>query len=321
MKVGASGRRMTRRGFLGSVVSVAAARVLCAQGGESQIWGSPVIDCHFHQRPTIEANLAHLNGSGCRAAYLLSRLQSAEDAKRFMAQEPARFAGYSISTDVTAADAVALLSAAVKVGAHGFGELKYHVDADGPEMRRLYAAAAELKVPLMLHFQEVPHTPTEGVFNTGFKRFDKILKEFPMTTFVGHCDAFWANVSADYNNDIDYPRTPIVRGGITDRWLSDYPNLYGDLSANSGNNALTREPSFTEDFLKRHSEKLLFGSDCACSDGHGAGISQQGNPGAARLAGKCVARETLTVLKANTTPQLFHKLVWINGHRVYGLKL
>jgi uncharacterized protein len=314
--------RIDRRTFLGSAIAVMAGQVLRAQLPQetAHLWGSPVIDCHFHPRPTIEANLAHLNGSGCQAAYMLARLNFADDAKRFMAQEPTRFAGYSVSTDVSAPDAVKLLTQAVKDGAHGFGEVKYHVEADGPEMRRLYAAAAELNVPVTLHFQEVPHTPTEGLFNTGFKRFDKILREFSKTTFVGHCDAFWANVSADYANDKAYPRTPIVRGGITDKWLSDYPNLFGDLSANSGNNALTRDPSFTADFLKKHSEKLLFGSDCSCSDGHGAGISQQGNPSASRLAGKCVARETLTVLKANTTPDLFHKLVWINGHRIYKLK-
>jgi predicted TIM-barrel fold metal-dependent hydrolase len=314
--------KFTRRRFTESLVGVAALRVLRAQQTETsaQIWGSPVIDCHFHQRPNIEANLAHLNGSGCQAAYLLSRLQSADDAKRFMAEEPARFAGYSVSTDITAAESVKLLSEVIKAGAHGFGEVKFHVEADGPEMRRLYAAAAELNVPVTIHFQEVPHTPTEGVFNTGFKRFDKILKKFQKTTFVGHCDAFWANVSAGYANDVDYPRSPIVRGGITDKWLGDYPNLFGDLSANSGNNALTRDPSFTADFLKRHRSKLFFGSDCSCSDGHGAGISQQGNPGAARLAGKCVARETLSVLKANTTVELFHTLVWENGHRVYGIR-
>ena len=33
-----------------------------------------------------------------------------------------------------------------------------------------------------------------------------------------------------------------------------------------------------------------------------------------------MARETLTVLKANTTPDLFHTLVWVNGHRIYKLK-
>jgi uncharacterized protein len=314
---------INRRAFVTSMIAVAAGRIVKAQlpPDTANLWGAPVIDCHFHPRPTLEANLAHLNGSGCQAAYMLARLTAAEDAKRFMAQEPTRFAGYSVSTNVSAPDAVKLLTEAVKAGAHGFGEVKFHVEADGPEMRRLYAAAAELDVPVTIHFQEVPHTPTEGVFNTGFKRFDAILKQFPKTTFVGHCDAFWANVSADYANDKDYPRTPIVRGGITDKWLSDYPNLFADLSANSGNNALTRDPSFTADFLKRHKDKLFFGSDCSCSDGHGAGISQGGNPGAARLAGKCVARETLTVLKANTTPKLFRTLVWENGHRVYKLKM
>jgi uncharacterized protein len=312
---------MNRREFVTSMIAVGAARVLPAQSSHlaKSEWGAPVIDCHFHPRPTLEANLAHLNGSGCQSAYVLARLSAADDVKRFMAQEPTRFAGYSVSTDVSDADAVSVLTAAVKAGAHGFGEVKYHVAADGPEMRRLYAAGADLQVPVTIHFQEVAHTPTEGVFNTGFKHFDAILKAYPKTTFVGHCDAFWANISASYANDKDYPRTPIVRGGITDKWLSDYPNLFGDLSANSGNNALTRDPGFTGDFLKRHQSKLFFGSDCSCSDGHGAGISQGGNPGASRLAGKCVARETLTVLKANTTPKLFRTLVWENGHRVYKL--
>jgi uncharacterized protein len=313
--------KTNRRTFVGAVVSVGLVRMLRAQaqGSPTYEWGSPVIDCHFHARRTLQANLDHLNGSGCQAAYLLTELRFADQAKQFMSQEPTRFAGYATSTNVTAPDAVTLLTAAVKAGAHGFGEVKYHVEADGPEMRRLYDAAAELEVPLTLHFQEVGHSATEGVFNTGFKRFDKILAAYPKTTFVGHCDAFWANVSADYNNEESYPRKPIVRGGITDRWLSDYPNLFADLSANSGNNALTRDPSFTADFLNRHREKLIFGSDCSCKDGHGAGISQAGNAAAARIEGKCLARLTLSTLKANTDDQLFRTIVWQNGHRVFKL--
>ena len=110
------------------------------------------------------------------------------------------------------------------------------------------------------------------------------------------------------------------RGSVYFRWLSDYPNLYSDLSANSGKNALTRDPSLTADFLSRHKDKLVFGSDCSCTDGRGGGVSQNGNPGAARLAGKCVARETLSVLKAHSSPELFHQLVWTNGHSLYNLK-
>ena len=169
----------------------------------------------------------------------------------------------------------------------------------------------------MIHFQEVPHFEGEGVFATGFKQFEAMLKKYPKTRFVGHADAFWANVDARYANEAAYPSGAITRGGITDKLLGDYANLFGDLSANSGNNALSRDPQFTPDFLRRHQDKLIFGSDCSCADGKGSGVAQANNPAAARLAGKCVARETLTVLQSSASPEIFRKLVWENGHRLY----
>lgn len=159
--------------------------------------------------------------------------------------------------------------------------------------------------------------PDEGTWSTGYaKTFESILKAYPRTTFIGHADAFWANVSADYHNEAAYPSGPITRGGVTDKLLGDYPNLFGDLAANSGNNALSRDAGFTADFLKRHQDKLFFGSDCSCADGRGSGISQNNNPAAARLAGKCVARETLSLLKRSASADVFHKLVWANIHKL-----
>jgi predicted TIM-barrel fold metal-dependent hydrolase len=213
-----------------------------------------------------------------------------------------------------------LLTKAIKNGAIGFGEIKFHVEAAGPELRRMYSLAADLNVPMLIHFQEVPHTPTEGVFSTGFRNFEAMLKAYPKTVFIGHADSFWANVSADYANDVAYPSGPVKRGGVTDKLLSDYPNLFGDLSANSGNNALSRDPEFTAGFLKRHEDKLIFGSDCSCTDGRGGGTSQAGNPAASRLAGKCVARETLRLLKNTVSPGAFRKMAWENAHKVYGLR-
>jgi predicted TIM-barrel fold metal-dependent hydrolase len=183
----------------------------------------------------------------------------------------------------------------------------------------MYALAADLDVPILIHFQEVPHTPTEGTFATGFKDFEIILKSYPKTRFIGHADAFWANISADYNNESPYPGGEIKIGGITDKLLGSYSNLFADLSANSGNNALSRDPEFTGGFLKRHEDKLIFGSDCSCTDGKGGGISQAGNPAASRLAGKCVARETLTLLRSSLTPMAFRKVTWENAHRIYRL--
>jgi uncharacterized protein len=305
---------MKRRTFLESMAAAAAGPVLGRQAPAADEWGSPVFDLHFHMRPQPPATLAHLDGAGVTKANLLTRAGSLEQVKATMGEAPGRFTWFA-SYDVSKPDAEQVLTQAVKDGAQGFGELKFHVAADGPELRRMYALAAELRVPLLIHFQEVDHFPNEGTWATGYANtFASVLKAFPKTTFIGHADAFWANVSADYRNEASYPSGPIVRGGVTDTWLGEFPNLFADMSANSGNNALSRDASFTADFLKRHQDKLLFGSDCGCADGHGAGVSQGNNPAASRLAGKCVARETLTVLKKAASPDVFKKLVWNNAH-------
>ncbi len=70
-------------------------------------------------------------------------------------------------------------------------------------------------------------------------------------------------------------------------------------------------------FISRHKDRLIFGSDCSCADGHGAGISQNNNPEANRLAGKCVARETLGLLKSLTSPEIFRAITWQNGVKLF----
>lgn len=305
---------MNRREFLGTVAAAAALPAFAREGSAPNEWGSPVFDLHFHMRPQPAGNLAHLDGAGVTKANLLTRGAALEQVRALDAAAPGRFTWFH-GSDVTKPDAEAVLTQAVRDGAQGFGEMKFHVAADGPELRRMYALAADLKVPILIHFQEVDHFPNEGAWSTGFARtFASILEAYPKTTFIGHADAFWANVSADYHNEAAYPAGPVARGGVTDRWLGDYPNLYADLSANSGNNAMSRDPAFTAGFLERHQHKLIFGSDCSCIDGHGAGISQNNNPAASRLAGRCVARETLGLLKRSTSAEIFRKIVWDNAH-------
>jgi predicted TIM-barrel fold metal-dependent hydrolase len=305
---------MNRREFLGTMAAAAVAPTVDFRQPSANEWGGPVFDLHFHLRQQPAANLAHLDGAGVTKANLLTRGVILDQVKTLQAAAPDRFTWFN-SSDVSRPDAEAVLTQAVKDGARGFGEMKFHVAADGPELRRAYALAADLRVPILVHFQEVDHFPNEGAWSTGFARtFESVLKAYPRTTFIGHADAFWANVSADYRNEAAYPAGPVTRGGVTDKWLGDYPNLFADMSANSGNNAMSRDPEFTRDFLKRHQDKLLFGSDCSCSDGHGAGVSQNNNPAAARLAGKCVARETLGLLKRSAPPDVFRKIVWDNVH-------
>jgi predicted TIM-barrel fold metal-dependent hydrolase len=296
---------MNRRTFLQSALVLAAgSRQLGAQSAAAQLWGGPVLDIHHHLRPTMDGNVNHCEGAGVTRAVLLSSVNAEDHAKEVIAAYPGRFVRFA-SVDVRQPDAIVRLRNAVRNGAIGLGEIKSQVEAAGPEMQRVYALAAELGVPVTIHFQEVNQPGSPGTYNTGLKKFDAMLKAFPKTTFIGHADAFWANVSADYAEDTAYPTGRIAPGGVTDRLLTEYPNLLADMSANSCNNFLNRDPEFAAGFLVRHQNKLMFGSDCSCPDGRGTV--------------RCVARETLTALKKLASADVFRKITWENGTRLLKL--
>ena len=44
--------------------------------------------------------------------------------------------------------------------------------------------------------------------------------------------------------------------------IRDSPNMFGDMSAGSGHNALVRDEAHAVEFIKRHQDKLIYGSDC-----------------------------------------------------------
>jgi uncharacterized protein len=302
---------MQRRTFLKSIAFAAAAGPhLTAQ--PDLPWGGPVLDTHLHLRRDADACFTHIKGCGVTKAVLLTPANDQSRAKEEMARRPGVFER-SVSADPARPGADQLFRDALKGGAVSIGELKFHLALDSPEMRRVYDIAAELHVPVMMHIQTFPHFEGERPYNTGYTQFDKMLRAYPRTNFIGHGDLFWAHISADVPTDRAYPLGPIKPGGLTDRWLSDYPNLHADMSANSGNNALSRDPDFAKGFVERHNSKLIFGSDCSCTDGKGGGVSQNNNPEASRLAGKCVARETLSLLQHLASPEVFRRVTWENG--------
>lgn len=145
-------------------------------------------------------------------------------------------------------------------GCRGFGEVLAGVPIDHPGLQAIYAACGELGLPVLFHADHLICADQPGA-----PRLERMLQRFPETIFIGHAVRFWAEISADATAaqfDIDvYAAGPVTPGGATDRLLGRYPNLYGDLSAGSGFNALTRDPAFGLDFLERHQDKLLFGTD------------------------------------------------------------
>lgn len=305
---------MQRRTFLKA--SVAAGSVCNLFSQSEPDWGGPVLDTHLHLRNDADACFTHMQGCGVTNAVLLTSATDEEKARQETARRPGIFVR-SVAANPAQPGADVVIRKAIAQGAVSVGELKFHLALDSPEMRRIYDICAEMRVPVMMHIQSFPHYPGELPYNTGYSQFDKILKAYPGTNFIGHGDLFWAHISADVPTDRGYPSGPIKPGGLTDRLLSDFPNLYADMSANSGNNALSRDQNFSREFIVRHRARLIFGSDCACADGKGAGISQARNPEASRLAGLCVARATLGLLKGITSPDIFRQITWNNGRQLF----
>ncbi|HEY1337867.1 MAG TPA: amidohydrolase family protein [Bryobacteraceae bacterium] len=150
----------------------------------------------------------------------------------------------------------------LKIGAIGIGEQKFPVESDSKYIDLVADIAKEHNVPVLLHFEH-------KAYNLNFENFHKILERHPRVNFIGHAQAWWCNVDKACDPTVQYPEGRVTPGGITDRLLSDYPNMFGDMSANSGLNSMLRDEEHARDFLKRHQDKLLFGSDCNDREANG----------------------------------------------------
>jgi predicted TIM-barrel fold metal-dependent hydrolase len=165
-------------------------------------------------------------------------------------------------------DAPAVVEKYLKLGAVIIGEQKFGVECDSAAMQKLYELARAYRVPILLHWQT-------GSYNHGFERFHRMLEKYPTVNFIGHAQTWWANIDAAYVNDAKnlYPRGKVQAGGLTDKYLRDYPNIFADLSAGSGENAFKRDPEHARGFFARHADKLLYGSDCVDVTGEVAACS------------------------------------------------
>ena len=89
------------------------------------------------------------------------------------------------------------------------------------------------------------------------------MKKYKRVRIIGHAQSFWSHISADVPppDKTLYPTGPVKSGGLIDRLLAEYPNLYADMSAGSGFNALNRDREYAVQFLNEFQDRLLFGTD------------------------------------------------------------
>lgn len=173
-----------------------------------------------------------------------------EDALAAAHAFPGRFVVFA-SVDVTACDRADRLQRLVAAGCRGLGEVKY-TDMHDPRQYDLYAVCATHGLPVLGHV------------DSDLSGLEQVLKDFPRVNFIAHGVEFWANMSKGVAGTEAYPKGQVAPNNPVETLLSGYGNLYADVSANSGYNALTRDPEYGSVFVRRFAHKLLYGTDWPC---------------------------------------------------------
>ena len=133
-----------------------------------------------------------------------------------------------------------MLKEYVDQGAKGFGEHKAGLPIDDPRMMALYEVCDDFKLPVLFQWTTFeawtgrasrPGARPQGLPERQFPR--------PRAWLLG------VDLGRRAGERLGgYPKGPVEPGGALDRLFDAYPNLWGDLSAGSGANAIGRDRAF-----------------------------------------------------------------------------
>ena len=155
-------------------------------------------------------------------------------------------------------------------GARGVGELTSNMYADDPKMENLFYHCVMCDMPIIIHVSPSPGVNYGIVDELGLPRIEKELKKFPELKLIGHSQPFWAEMSEDVTEELrnDYPRGKVKEGRLP-KLMREYGNLYCDISAGSGANALMRDREYAARFLEEFADRVLYGCDfCSITNAH-----------------------------------------------------
>ncbi len=196
------------------------------------------------------------------------QVQSNEEALDLCARHPDRFTPFCYidpraltnSVDAPLGD---LLRYYRDKGCKGVGELCANLPFLHPLVQNLFRHTEEAGLPLTFHIA-TRFSHDYGLYDDpGLPQLECSLRRFPRLRFFGHSQPFWAELAPldTPGSRAGYPAGPVREEGVLPKLMRRYPNLYGDLSAGSGCNALKRDPAYAARFLTEFHDRLLFGMD------------------------------------------------------------
>jgi hypothetical protein len=209
--------------------------------------------------------------------------------------------------DVTLDDYRFILGQHKEHGCTGLGELTARIPWDHPQMLMLLQVCEELDLPVIFH-TITPEVNNYGVLDEiGMPLFDKVVTRFPSLPFIGHSPGFWNEISGSVSaaEKNGYPKGPVEPGGRLVELLREHDNVWCDISAGSGLNALTRDPGHAFLFLEEFQDRVCLGLD-----------QNNAHRDMEHLQWLTSQRQAGTI-----SPEVYEKIVWRNADRVLRLGL
>lgn len=254
-----------------------------------------IVDIHAHPNYygyNVKKLLANMDEYGIDKAWILTLETPADEyhpfwyknygdqygpmpfsaALEFVRAEPERFVlGYGI--DPRRPDAIAKLEAAIELyDVKVYGEIMLRIMYDNPDALKMFKYCGEKKLPVIVEVrygiptgQDYPRS--DWWYGGGIDAFERAIEQCPDTIFLGHGPGFWAHISNDeLYKTVEYPKAEVKPGGKLLRMMEKYDNLYLDLSAGSGFNAMNRDRKLAKDLLIKYQDRALYGRDDVNND-------------------------------------------------------
>ena len=257
--------------------------------------------------------MAHMDELGIRKAVLMSSgekktpLGKNETNRKICEKYPERFAWMCTVDPVNPETVYDRLAEYKKQGAIGVGEYTVNKPLDDPFQQAVFAAAEKLELPVTIHMSPEVGVGYGVVDRPRLPLLEGVLQKYPNLKVLGHSQVFWIEMSGDAPDENEkrnsWGEGPIVEGGRVPELFAKYPNLYGDLSANSAGQAIMRDPEFGLKFLEDYADRLFFATDMVNSTmvfPLGAWLDEQ-------------------VKKGTLSREAYEKICWKNAERFFGL--
>ena len=153
-------------------------------------------------------------------------------------------------------------------GFKGIGEVTANLPFLHPMVQNLFKHVEKVGFPLTFHIAAQIGNIYGLYDDPGLPQLERSLQRFPKLKFFAHSQTFWAEMGRLRTpaDRYGYPNYPIDEEGVVPTLFRRYENLYGDLSAGSGCNALKRDRDYAVQFLTEFQDRLMFGTDICAPD-------------------------------------------------------